>query len=157
MLPLMAGLCACAGNDARYPSLAVRPVETAFISVSPAPPPAPTRPPADPAVLSDLVEQATAAHAGFTRQEPGAARLARGAAGQPIESDARAAALVALADLAAERGATSAVLAELDRLTAEAATELAPTAAIESARNEVLALVDSQDRALARLWETMGS
>jgi len=155
LLPLVAAVAACAGDDARYPSLMMRPFETA----APAPaaaPPAPIRPVADAALLNDLRAAATRAHAGFTRRQAEAARLARRAAGQPVESDSRAAALVAMADLAAERGATSAVLADLDRLAAEAATTLAPTGEIETARTEVLALVTSQDAAMARLWEIMG-
>lgn len=155
LLPLMAGLGACTAGDGRYPSLAMRDFEIA----PPAPaaaPPAPIRPVADAALLGDLRTAALRAHAGFTRHEAEAARLARRAAGQPIESDTRAAALVAMADLAAERGATSAVLADLDRLAAEAATTFAPTGEIETARTEVLALVTSQDAAMARLWEIMG-
>jgi len=42
------------------------------------------------------------------------------------------------------------------RLAAEAATTFAPTGEIETARTEVLALVTSQDAAMARLWEIMG-
>jgi hypothetical protein len=155
LLPLIAGLCACAGADARYPSLAMRAFETA---PPPAPPATfePIRPLVDAATLDTLVERAVAAENAFLRQQAVAEPLVRRAAGQPVESNARAAALVAMADLAAERGATSAVLADLDRLVAEAATTFAPTREIETARMQVLALVASQDATLTRLWEMMG-
>jgi hypothetical protein len=92
----------------------------------------------------------------FTRQQPVAAQLARAAAGQSVESNARARALVAMADLAATRGATSAVLADLDRLVADSAVSFAPAGEIEATRTQVLALVEQQDAAMARLWEVMG-
>ena len=163
LFPLTAALCACAGDDGRYPSLAMRSFETE--TPRPAPPPAPapnipgeepTQPLADAAMLSALVARAATANTSFTGQEPAAGRLARAAAGQPIESEPRAAALVAMADLAAQSGATSAVLADLDQLAVEASISFAPGEGIDAARAEVLALIARQDAAIARLWETMG-
>lgn len=156
LLPLIAGLCACAGADGRYPSLAMRPFETAPPG-SPAPPPAePTRPLADTRQLAGLSARAVKANDDFNRQQPVAAQLARAAAGQGVESNTRARALVAMADLAASRGATSAVLAELDRLVADSAVSFAPAGEIEATRARVLAFVEGQDAAMARLWEVMG-
>lgn len=156
LVPLIAALSACAGGDGRYPSLAMRAFETAPPVSAPAAPTAPIRPVADAAMLSALVARANTAHTRFTGQEPAAARLAQAAAGRSIESDRRAAALVAMADLAVQRGATSAVLADLDQLAVEASISFAPGAEIDAARAEVLALVARQDAAIARLWETMG-
>jgi hypothetical protein len=156
LLPLTAALCACAGGDGRYPSLAMRPFETAPPLAPPPPPAPPTRPLADRAALGELVGRAVSADDAFARQQPAAAALARTAAGQSVESDARARALVAMADLAARRGATAAVLADLDRLVADSAVIFAPTEEVEAARTRVLALVEGQDAAMARLWETMG-
>lgn len=156
LLPLMAGLGACASSDARYPSLAMRPFETAPAAAAPEPPAEPTRPLAGPAALAELAVRALAANEAFTSQQPAAARLARAAFGQPVESNARAAALVAMADLAAKRGATTAVLAELDRLAADSAVTFAPAQEIEATRARVLTLVEGQDAAMARLWEDMG-
>ena len=156
LLPLIAGLGACTGSDARYPSLAMRPFETAPPAPSAEPPAAPTRPLADSAALAELVARAVAADTAFARQRPAAAQLARAAAGQPVESNARARALVAMADLATRRGATTAVLADLDRLAADSAVTFAPAAGIEAARAQVAALVEEQDKAMARLWEDMG-
>lgn len=157
LMALLALTSGCAGSDSRYPSLAMRPFETAPPAAPPEPDAAPNRPLADPSQLSALVDRAVAADRDFTGQQPAAAALARAAAGQPIESNARARALVAMADLAARRGATSAVLADLDQLVANSATTFAPGKEIEAAREQVLALVTRQDAAMARLWEVMGS
>jgi hypothetical protein len=89
--------------------------------------------------------------------EERAARLARAAAGLPIESNARAAALVALADLDAQRGKTAGALAKLDALAAEAAGALSPDPALSAAQTEVAATLAREDSAIARLWEAMGS
>jgi hypothetical protein len=156
LVPLIAVLCACAGDDGRYPSLAMRPFETAP-PAAPAPPPTePTRPLADAPQLAELSARAARANDDFTRQQPVAAQLARAAAGQGVESNARARALVAMADLAAKRGATSAALADLDLLVADSAISFAPAQEIEAARARVLAFVEGQDAAMARLWEVMG-
>lgn len=134
----------------------MHPFETAPPAPAPEPPAEPTRRLAGPAALAELAARAVAANEAFTRQQPAAAGLARAARGQPVESDARARALVAMADLAARRGATSAVLADLDRLAADSAVSFAPAQEIEATRARVLALVEGQDAAMARLWEDMG-
>jgi hypothetical protein len=156
LVPLIAAVSACASSDTRYPSLAMRPFEKA--PPAPATPPAaePTRPLADPSQLSALVARAVGADAEFARQQSAAALLARAAAGQSVESNARARALVAMADLAAKRGATTAVLADLDQLAANSAVTFVPVAEVEAARTRVLGLVEAQDAAMARLWEDMG-
>lgn len=157
LLPMIGMLCACAGSDGRYPSLAMRPFETAPPSSASEPAPAPNRPLADAAQLSALLDRAAAADRAFIDKQPAAATLARAAAGQPVESNARAAALVAMADLASRRGATSAVLADLDALAAESAASFAPAQDIEAARRTVAALVAGQEAAMTRLWTVIGS
>jgi len=164
---LVAGLCigasACAGSDQRYPSLALRPFETSPATVvsapqpapQPVPPPAPIRPVIAPAALAVLQDKAAAAHAAFLAQEPAAARIARAAAGQSVETNARAAALVAMADLSSRRGATSAVLADLDLLAVAASTALTPDPALTAAQAEVAALVAREDAGIARIWEAL--
>ena len=154
---LLAGLCACTGADGRYPSLAMRPFETAA-AVAPSPAPAePIRPVATGAEIAALVDRARAAHGAFAAQQGEAERRARAAAGQSIESNARAAALVAMADLSSQRGATSAVLADLDLLAVEASSTFASDPALDSARAEVAALLAGEDATIAKLWEVMGS
>lgn len=150
-------LCACGSADGRYPSLALRPFETAPAPLPVSAPDAPIRSIASDAAIAALVGRANAAHGVFTGQQAEAERFARAAAGQSIESNARARALVTLASLSSQRGATSAVLADLDLLVVQAASALAPYPAIASARAEVAALVESEDATMARLWETMGS
>jgi hypothetical protein len=156
LIPLIAALCACAGGDGRYPSLAMRPFETAPPPVAAPPVAEPFRPLADSAAIDALVARAVEADGAFARQRPAAERLAQSAAGQPVESNVRAAALVAMADLAAKRGAASAVLADLDQLAAQSAIAFAPEHEIELARDKVATLVAGQDAVIARLWKEMG-
>jgi len=154
---VIAVLSGCAGSDARYPSLALRPFETGALPVTSAPAtPAPIRPVTSPATLSALRDKAAASHAAFLQREADIDRIARAAAGQSVESNARSNALVAMADLTSQRGTTSAVLADLDLLAAEAATTLSPDPALVAAQAEIAALVAREDAAIAQLWETMG-
>jgi hypothetical protein len=158
---LALSLSACAGGDGRYPSLALRPFETAGVAEAPSPPPPPPasssiRPVVDTARLTALRDKALAAHAGFAAQERVAAPLARAAAGQPAESNARAAAIIALADLRSRRGATSSALADIDLLHAEGATALTPDPALSAVQAEVTALLAREDAMLAQLWQVIG-
>jgi hypothetical protein len=153
---LAAGLPACAGGDGDYPSLAMRPFESGPAPATPAAP-TPIRPVTPPARLAELREAAAASHAAFLAREDDAARLARAASGQPFESRARASALVALADLDAQRGRTAGTLAALDALAADAAAALGPDPALVALQSEVAASLAREDAGIARLWETMGS
>ncbi len=157
-------LAGCAGDGSRYPSLALREAERRTFVVAQAPdplapaqvaPPAVTTP-AELAQLGALRQAAESASAAFARKQPGAAALVARARGQGPDSTARAAALVALTDLATERSATFVPLGELDRLAAEAAGAYRETAAITTAQAAVAALVAKQDAALDALWRELG-
>ena len=154
---LAGGLAACAGGSAAYPSLAMRPFETGDVPAAALPSPPANRPATAPERVAGLLADASAANAAFIAAEDRAARLARAAAGQPPESEARAAATIALADLDSQRGKTAVALASLDALAAEAAGALSPDPALSDAQSKVAATLARQDGAIARLWEVMGS
>jgi hypothetical protein len=153
---LSAALAGCAGNSDDYPSLAMRPFESGVVAEAPTPT-APIRPATPAARVAQLREAGTTAHAAFIAQEAEATRLARAAAGQPFESDARASALVAMADLDARRAATAGTLATIDTLAAEAAGALAADPALDAVQTEIAALLAREDDTIARLWKVMGS
>jgi len=158
LLMLTALLSACAAGQDTYPSLAMRPFESGSAPITAAEPSvAPIRPVITAARLAELRAAAASANSAFSAREADAARLARAAAGQPFESDARAAAIVALADLDSTRAATAGTLATLDGLAAEAAGALSPDPAVIAAQGEVAALLARQDAAIARIWGAMGS
>lgn len=150
----LAGLAACAGNRDAYPSLALRPFESAPPAEAEASA-APNRTAVSPARLAELRGAAAAAHSAFLAREDEAARLARAAAGQPFESSARSAAMIALADLDAQRGKTAGALAALDELAAAAAGALSPDPALVAAQGEVAATLASEDRTIAQLWNVL--
>lgn len=153
---LLAGLSACAGGSGDYPSLAMRPFESGAAPEVP-PAPVPIRPATPPAQLATIMADAAAAHKAFLAAEENAGRLARAGAGQPAESTARSTALVALAELDAQRGKTAGALAAVDVLAAEAAGALSPDPALAAAQTDLAALLAEEDRAIARLWGVMGS
>lgn len=150
-------LSACAGDSGRYPSLALRDVERRSFVVADAPPA-----PAVPVVVAEtsriaaLRASAESAHETFTRKQPGAAALVARARRQGPDSAGRAAALVALADLAAARSATFVPLSELDRINAEIAADYGETAPVVAAQAAVLALIEQQDASLDALWGELG-
>lgn len=157
VLGLAMALSACASSDARYPSLALRPFETGAAQTATAPEiTASIRPATSPAALSALREAASGAHAAFVERESATQRLARAAAGRSVETNARAAALVAMADLSAKRGATASVLADLDLLAVNAASALAADPALVALQTEVAAMVAREDAGIAQLWAVMG-
>jgi len=156
---VVAALAGCAGSNKTYPSLALRPFEKGEAPITPDPDPSPTpiRPSVSPAMLAQLRQAADTSHAAYLSGEAVAERLARAARGQSFESQPRAAALVALADLDSRRGATAGTLARIDALVAEAAAALASEPALTAAQAEVAALVAREDAGIARLWDAMGS
>lgn len=157
-LAAMPFLAACASTGERYPSLAIRDVERAQGQFEPAPaspldvprvPTGATGPLAD--RLKALTARAAASHQAFTDAAPAATRRAAAAAGMAVGSPAWAAAQVALADLDSARSNTAITLADLDTLHIAAAVQAEELAAIEAARQKVLALVSDEDALLARL------
>jgi hypothetical protein len=153
---LAMALAACAGGSDRYPSLSLRPFETTPVADAPAPAP-PIRPVTDAGLINALRDRAANAHAAFVSAAPAATTLARNVAGRSAESDAGAAALVALADLRSKRSSTAAVLAEIDLLTAEADVALSPDPMLASVQAEVASLVASEDAVLAQLAQVIGA
>lgn len=152
------GVAGCAGGSAQYPSLALREAERRSFAVAQPPVAAAAAVPgtAELSQVAGLRQSAESAHASFARKQPAAAALVARARGQAADSSARAAALVALADLTAQRSATFVPLGELDRLAAQTAAEYGDTAAITTAQAAVAALIDSEDAALDALWRELG-
>jgi hypothetical protein len=150
-------LSACAGASEKYPSLAIRDAERAVGQFSPAPP-EPTAPTyvVDRTSIGDALDRARQSHERFLARRPDAADLAQAAAGRGNESDIRARALVALADLTSMRGETAIALADLDRLEVEAATVFAPAGEVAEAQSYVARLVGEQDQALDAIAREMG-
>jgi hypothetical protein len=154
-------VAACAGGADRYPSLALRDFEKRTSAVAapispPAAPAAPSLPAAERARIAALVTRAEQSAAAFAKQQPESIALVRRARGQGGDSAARAAALVALADLTALRSATFVPLGELDLLAAEASANYGDTAPIAAAQTAVLAQIARQDAALSALWQELG-
>jgi len=152
-------LAACAGSDDRYPSLAIRDAERAVGEFTPTQSGGSASTPVSALAsvqdLKKIVDQATESHQAFITARPAASGLVRSARGSGAESDARARALVALADLASKRSETAIPMGDLDLLAAEARTTFAPHEEIVAARALVAGLVSQQDRALAELWAEM--
>jgi len=150
LIPVAAFLPGCVGGDSeRYPSLAIRDVERIDRELEPAPP---LTPPGDPVAsaseLDGIVANARKYVDRFETAWPTALRLARQAGSAGPESEIRARALIALADLTSLHGRTAMTLGELDRLEAEAAVTLAPVEPIRTAQAQVAEWVRAQDDAL---------
>ncbi|MCK0128800.1 hypothetical protein [Erythrobacter sp. F6033] len=150
-------LSACVGSSDKYPSLVIRDFERAQGQFTPVAgePEAPIRPVASSEDLDALVARAVDAYRRFEQVEMGTIILVAMAQNDSIESNRRQEALVAFANLQAIRSETAVVLADLDRLTAEAVTTFAPQEEIAAARAKVETLIAGQDGTLAGLSETM--
>ena len=156
-LALAIGGCAT-GPAGKYPSLALRDAERAKGEFNPGEVKTIDVPKVDvpatgplPERLAALVEQAQAAHRGFTQSQANATRLAAAASGSAVGSDAWASAQVALADLDSARSEAAIALGDLDTLFIAATVDSADSTAIASAREQVLALVGEEDAVLERL------
>ena len=156
---LCALLPACAGDSARYPSLAIRDVERFQGQYQPAsmvePAELPIRSLAPDASVDALIAQATASHDTFAQRAAAARGLAARAAGTGRDSELRGNAIVALADLTALRSQTEVPLGDLDLLIAERTNRLEPADDAIAAQAQVLALVNEQDRTLNELWRLL--
>ncbi|MCW1430436.1 hypothetical protein [Novosphingobium sp. JCM 18896] len=160
-LVLIAALTACAAAT-DYPSLERRSAERMTGSARPvtpeAPPPAPA--PASPQLttrLTQLVDQARAAHQRFGARRGNAQRLvAAGGSGAP-GSEGWSVATVALSDLESARSDAMEALAELDQLFAAESIAAAETGnrqtvdTIAAARDQVTAMIGEEDEVLASL------
>ncbi|MBN8501610.1 MAG: hypothetical protein J0M19_10720 [Sphingomonadales bacterium] len=148
-------LTACASDDGIYPSLAKRPAERITGTwPPPPPPPLPAPPPLGAATLDRLdrlVADARSADTRFYSKESLARRLVAAARGAPIGSERWVVATMAVSDLESSRAQALLAMAELDSLYAEARTEGRDVAPIETARNQVLAIIAGQDRTLDSL------
>jgi hypothetical protein len=146
-------LSACASAN-RYPSLGMRDAERATGTLQPAEA-EPYVPPATPAETLDrlgkLVAEAQAAHQGFLAAAEGARTPARAGAGAAEGSDAWSKAQIALADVETSRSQTMIALAELDRLYVDAEMEGLELTRIAAARDEVVALIESENRTIDSL------
>lgn len=155
LFAVTATLGGCAGMSSDYPSLKIRDAERVQGTFEPVPAqqaiePAPA--PADlPGRLASLGEQAQSAHADFMAAVPATEQAVAAAVGTNIDSNAWAAAQIALADLDAARSRVSLVLGDLDLLYVDATLDFTQRKAIGTARDGVVALVKQEDAALARL------
>jgi len=115
-----------------------------------------------PTRLAGFLAEAQAAHARFTGKRRDAEARVRAGAGAAAGSDGWARATLALADLEVAHAATSAPLADLDRLAVDdridnadtdlaGGTERADTAAIRAATATVSAIADEEAATLATL------
>lgn len=155
LLPLCAVLSACAAH-ADYPSLALRDAErnngvrtpsTAGLAlVDPAPPSPEVR-----ARIAQAVEEAQAAHGRFRAAAPATRRAVAAGGRAAIDSEAYAAAQIALGNLQSIASEATFALADLDRMLAERSNALLSTGEVEAARATVAALVEEERAVLASL------
>lgn len=150
-------LTGCGADTVNYPSLARRPAER-ISGTSPVviPDPAATEIPAPPspeltARLAQLLDTARTANTLFKARETKAEALTNAAAGAPVASEGWSVATIALADLESARSNAMIALADLDALYAAARVSGGEANAINLARDQVIALVGGQDRALMAL------
>lgn len=158
LLTLHVLLGGCASAEGRYPSLAIRDIERAQGQFEAGEPKRINVPPVEvdlagglEARLTSLVAMAEAAHSDFSEIVPRARQLASAASGSGIGSDSWAAAQVALAELDSARSRAAVPLGDIDMIYTSAKVAAQDTAAIETARDRVIALVSEEDATLARL------
>ena len=101
-------------------------------------------------------QNARAAHNRFMASADAARNAARRARGASRASTAWSSAQVAIADLETLRSLTGVPLADLDRLYVDATIDFTRRNAIGEARDEVIALVATEDRILAELGSIVG-
>jgi hypothetical protein len=158
LLPVLAISLLIAGcsSPQSYPSLARRPAERITGSAPAVPPTEIVAAPQSPSPqvvtrLTQLSEQARDAHARFNKQTGETTRLVGAARGAAVASESWSVATVALANLESARSDAMIALAELDSLYAAQSIEGNDTAAIASAREEVIAIVADEDAVLSQL------
>lgn len=159
-LPSLALLCAllasCAASS-DYPSLALRDAERAggenaalstdgLALVDSAPPWPEVR-----AQIDGHVAAARAAHRRFLDALPGTRRAVANGSRAPVDSNAYAAAQIALGNLQSIRSGTAFALADLDALLATRSNALQSTEKVSAARSAVAALLQEENAALDAL------
>ena len=148
-------LTGCASDDGGYPSLAKRPAERITATWPPAPPPPPPAPPPlDPAQrdrLDLLLAEVRGADARFHGVENRARTLVGNAKGAAMGSEAWSVATVAVAELEAARAQAMVAMAEIDSLYADARINGLDVAPIEATRQQAVAIIAGQDKALDSL------
>lgn len=152
---LVAG-CASPGP---FPSLDVRDSERVSGTLAAPESPVFTPAPASPATLAEidsLAARARAAHQRFMAASGDVQAVVAGAAGSAIGTDGWARAQVAIAGLESMRSDAMIVLADIDRIHAEAHTTGGDIARSQAARAEVTALVEQEDRLIAGLLGQLG-
>lgn len=149
-------MAGCAGDKGRYPSLATRDFERvrhADVSA-----PLLTPGPAGAEALAraeQLLGEARNAHADFLKAAPGAVSAVGLAAGTTPDDNAWSAAQIELARLDSLRSLAAIALGDLDLLHAGASLDFRERDALGNARDQVVALVEEEDRTLARLRAIM--
>ena len=155
-------LSACSTGGA-YPSLERRDVERITGTAEPVTPQAeaaPALPPPSAELstrVSQLVDQARAAHLRFGERRANAARLIAAGGNAPVASESWSVANMALADLEAARSQTMLALAQLDELYASESVSAVDggnagdAAAVAEAWRQVSALAAEEDEVLAGL------
>ncbi|TCD04949.1 hypothetical protein EYB45_05290 [Erythrobacteraceae bacterium CFH 75059] len=154
LAPPLLGGCAPARTD--YPSLALRPAERpdharasaqeALALVDTSPLDAASR-----ARLDDAVARARSAHQRFLAALPATRRAVAAGARAGIDSDAYAAAQIALGNLQTLGSGTVFALADIDALLVERSNAMQGTEEVGEARSQITALVAQQRTALAPL------
>lgn len=150
-------LGACAADNGRYPSLSTRDVErigeqrpaldqTATDNLEP--------PTASAAEISAIIARAQSAAAKFDRARTAASAAVLRSKGHDQTSPRYADALLELAVLVDTHSQTALAFAELDLLLTDAKTQFSSSETdLIAARKRVLELANSQDAAIAQLWE----
>lgn len=158
LLAVSLSLGACASNnDARFPSLAIRPGERVTGTAEPAPPAIPAATVQSGTKLAALRSSALAAHQRFMGRRSNAAALASAAAGSAVASEAWSVAQVALADLESARSQAMIALADLDALYVAESVAAVPTRtsgdleATAAVRSEVTSWIGEEDAVLSSL------
>lgn len=153
-------LAGCAGDRTRFPSLAKRPAERVFGTMTPvAQAQDAGQAPAAPASATvvartgELTQRAAKAHQTFESQRVEAARLSASARGSAAGTESWSVAQIAMAKLDSARSEVMVAGSDLDRMLVDASVAGSDSdrAAIEAAQREVSGILADEDRVIADL------
>jgi hypothetical protein len=153
---LLGGAC----TEARgvYPSLALRPIESRSDAEPIEPQPGPVA--ADPALdtqIATTMAAADKAHAAYTAAADKAEKAARKPGSQLVGSDSWVGAQAALADLDAQRNATAAATADLERMITDRGVAGKPSyPALDDAYARAQAVADAEMKRTAAIKALIG-